>query len=246
MPTDVLLEGVVERLSGRHKSDATRVYRSIVTKIRAKAFAPGERLPNERALALEHGVSRNSIRNALSMLQTQGIVTRRMGSGTYLANKAIARLLEDKPVAQHHDAVPTFVELLEGRLLFEPEMMGLAAKRADEADFRAMHEQLRKMQEAREWIEFKECLYGVHLTFYRATKNRFLTQIFESIIANRRAVDYDGGSEAHAQVGELVREQSVRELKGIIDAVVKRDGKLAIRKAREYFVRILSSLAVYG
>lgn len=223
-----------------------RAHRDLMQRIRAQEFGAGERMPNERDLAGHYGVSRNTIRNILTAMQSQGLVERKMGSGTYLSQTAVHRLVEDKPVASHHDNVPNFVEILEGRMLFEPEMMQLAAKRADESNFAEMREQLRLLREAKEWIDFKERIYGVHLAIYRATKNSFLIQIFGNIIADRRAVDYDGGAQAHSPVSEYVREQTVKELTAMVEALLVRDDKTASKRAKDYFIRILSSVAVYG
>jgi DNA-binding FadR family transcriptional regulator len=238
--------GLVAPIPGSQEPDALHAHRDLMQRIRDGEFAAGERLPTERTLAGHYGVSRNTIRNVLSAMQSHGFVERKMGSGTYLSATAVRRLVDDKPVAPHHDNVPNFVEILEGRMLFEPEMMQLAAKRADASDFDAMREQLRLMRDASDWIEFKERLYGVHMAIFRATKNRFLIQIFESIVADRRAVDYDGGAQTHSPVSEYVREQTLKELNALVEALLQRDDKTAVKRAKDYFVRILSSVAVYG
>jgi DNA-binding FadR family transcriptional regulator len=50
----------------------------------------GAKLPTERALAERLGVSRNVIRRALSVMETEGRVVRRVGSGTYLVKQVAA------------------------------------------------------------------------------------------------------------------------------------------------------------
>ena len=234
------------QLPGNQKSGALQAHRDLTQRIRAREFGPGERLPAERDLARHYGVSRNTMRNVLTAMQAQGFVERKMGSGTYLSPTAVHRLVEDKPVASHHDSVPNFLEILEGRMLFEPAMMQLAAKRADESDFAAMREQLRLLHEAKEWIDFKERIYGVHMAIFKATKNRFLIQIFDNIVADRRAVDYDGGAQMHSPVSQHIHEQTRKELSAMVEALLARDDKTAAKRARDYFIRILSSVAVYG
>ncbi len=241
-------EEISERIIGHDKAAAAVVYRSIMQAIKDGALQAGDKLPNERDLAKRYGTSRSTIRNVFAMMSSHGLVTRKVGSGSFLSDKLLQLLNEssDIPVAAHHQNVPTFSEILEGRLLFEPAMMVLAAKRADEADFAQMRRHLAKIRQAQEWIDFKEHIYGVHQSIFGATKNRFLIQIFESIVADRRAVQYDGRSALHGTINEAIREQTLRELTSVVDALESRDAKAATRLMNEYFSRIYASLSVYG
>lgn len=66
-----------------------RIHHAILEQIRAGRLQPGEKLPSERDLAQKHGVSLMTSRHALAMLHQQGYVIRRVGSGTYVAPKAL-------------------------------------------------------------------------------------------------------------------------------------------------------------
>jgi len=65
-----------------------RLYRQIADQIRARIgkgeVAPGERLPAERDLARQLGVSRPSLREALIALEVEGLLDVRVGSGIYV------------------------------------------------------------------------------------------------------------------------------------------------------------------
>ena len=67
---------------------ADRVYREIRDLLRSGDVVPGQRLPNERKLAEMKGASRTQVRDALLMLQKEGLVERKIGSGTYLSERA--------------------------------------------------------------------------------------------------------------------------------------------------------------
>lgn len=240
-------EDISERIVGQDKAAAGIVYRSIMQSIKDGHLKAGDKLPNERELARRFETSRSTIRNVLAMMTTQGLVTRKVGSGSYLSGGLLQQLQEsDLPVAAYHKDVPTYSEILEGRLLFEPTMMVLAAKRADAEDFEQMHRHLAGIREAHEWLSFKEHIYGVHQAIFLSTKNRFLAQVFENIIADRRAVQYDGRSGLLGPIREPVREQTLKELSSIVEAIEARDGKLATKLANDYFTRIFASLSVYG
>ena len=241
------LTDLSNRISAQDRATATKVYKAILQSIREGSLSAGDKLPNERDLSAQFNTSRNTVRQALSIMSAQGLLERKVGSGTYLSS-ALDTVLGDKdlPVASHHDAVPTYAEILEGRLLFEPAMMGLAAQRADAEDFRRMRQYLAMVRDAHQWIDFKEGMYGVHQAIFQATKNRFLTQIFESVVADRRAVQFDGRSGLHGPVNPQVREQTLQDLGSMVTALEARDGELATRLLKDFFTRILASLSVYG
>ena len=71
-----------------HSIEPRRLYRQIADQLRglvdAGEFAPGSRLPAERELAMQLGVSRPSVREALIALEVEGVIEVRMGSGIYV------------------------------------------------------------------------------------------------------------------------------------------------------------------
>jgi DNA-binding FadR family transcriptional regulator len=87
-------------------------------------FAAGERLPSERQLAARFGVSRPTVREALSALESRSLVVTRVGSGTFVAERDGAA--EPSPVSE--DDSPA--EFMETRLVLEVAVARLAAKRA--------------------------------------------------------------------------------------------------------------------
>ena len=64
---------------------------SIIAQIEAGDLTPGDRLPSERELAERYSVTRITLRQALSILESQGLIIRRQGSGTYIADPKIER-----------------------------------------------------------------------------------------------------------------------------------------------------------
>src|SRR5438552_16381185 len=103
-----------------------RLYRQIADQIRgliqAGEFAPQSRLPAERDLARQLGVSRPSVREALIALEVEGLVEVRVGSGIYVRNPANAKSRSELPA----DTGP--FELLRARWIIEGECAALAAK----------------------------------------------------------------------------------------------------------------------
>lgn len=107
-----------------------RLYREIAEQIRERIeaghFALSARLPSERELAESFDVSRSSVREALIALEISGFVDVRMGSGVYVcARLPVSEGPQDSAAV---DMAP--FELLEARLLLEPECAALAAQHA--------------------------------------------------------------------------------------------------------------------
>ena len=62
-----------------------RIANDVRAQIRDGALAPGQRLPTEDAMATKYGVSKNTIRQAMNVLQAEGLVLKRHGRGTFVS-----------------------------------------------------------------------------------------------------------------------------------------------------------------
>ena len=121
-----------------------RLYRQVADQIRTQIehgqLTVGERLPGERELAEELGVSRPTVREALIALEVEGLIHIRMGSGIY-----VARLPREKPVLLQPDDLEGPFELLRARSLIECAIAEEAARAITPAHIVALDEVLTKM-----------------------------------------------------------------------------------------------------
>jgi DNA-binding FadR family transcriptional regulator len=128
--------------------DNRRLYRQIADQIAALIekgeYGAGARLPPERDLAKQLGVSRPSVREALIALEVEGYVDVRVGSGVYVVGPGPA--LRSPPLPA--DSGP--FELIRARWLIEAECAALAAKDASRAQIRAMEDALDQMEAERD------------------------------------------------------------------------------------------------
>ena len=232
-------------VSTHDRATPSLVYRSLLQSIRDGHMIPGAKLPNERDLARRLNTSRAAVRSALAIMERQGLIRRRVGSGTFLTDDAddVFGRLDQTSVADH-GAVPSFVEIIEGRLLFEPAMMHLVINRADDQDIAAMRGILGEILRAPTWREFKEQIYGLHRQIFAATKNKFLMQIMESILADRRAVLFDG-KDTDKPAPELVRAQTHKELGAVVDAIGERKAKRAEDLISDHLIRTLATINIW-
>ena len=143
---------------------------------------PGSRLPPERELAKQFGVNRASIRQALKALDVMGVVHQRVGDGTYLTQDASTTLSAPLEFLILVDGI-TFQELLETRLIVEPELAARAAQRATEQDLADLERAMKDVEGA--MADGAADLVKRDLVFYeiiwRASGNRICERIFASI-----------------------------------------------------------------
>ncbi|MCY4259400.1 MAG: GntR family transcriptional regulator, partial [Rhodobacteraceae bacterium] len=134
-----------------------RVYTSVRDMLRSGNINPGERIPNERRLAEIHGASRTQIRDALLMLQREGLVERKIGSGTYLSEGAPQIIeLAEASVEMSPERSHNFHETLEARLLIEPSVAARAAEAPTKQFLADLDAALVRIMDATTWLQFKE------------------------------------------------------------------------------------------
>lgn len=232
-------------ISTNERATPSLVYRALLRSIRDGLMVPGAKLPNERDLAQQLNTSRTAVRSALAMMERQGLVSRRVGSGTFLtddADNVFERM--DQTSATPHDGVPSFGEIVEGRLLFEPAMMHLVVNRVQEHEIAEMRRLLGEILAAPTWEDFKESIYALHRAMFAATKNTFLVQIMSSILDDRRAVLFDG-HDTDKPAPDPVKHQTHTDLKSIVDAIAERNGKRAEELVSDHLMRTLATINIW-
>lgn len=96
---------------------------TLFQKIKSQDYPVDTRLPSERSLAAELGVSRNTVREALDVLETKKIIRRRAGSGSFVTFRAKAHEdTESSSVAERTSPLDHLIV----RSIIEPEMVRLA------------------------------------------------------------------------------------------------------------------------
>jgi DNA-binding FadR family transcriptional regulator len=128
--------------------ESQRLYRQIAGQLRTLItggeFEAGTRLPAERDLARQLGVSRPSVREALIALEVEGWVEVRIGSGIYVRQPPAAKPANGKANGAGEWGP---LELMRARELVEGEVAALAAKHARKAQVDAMASALARMQD---------------------------------------------------------------------------------------------------
>ena len=159
-------------------AETQRLYRQIAEQLRRLIqegeFAVGARLPAERDLAQQLGVSRPSVREALIALEVEGVIEVRTGSGIYVCASAKPRKTPRRSRAAFtEDWGP--LEVMSARLLIEAEIAALAATHATRQQVQAIAAALQHMrQEAAQGQVPRHGDEAFHLAIAQACGNSVL------------------------------------------------------------------------
>lgn len=165
---------------------APNIAQNIRDEIANGAWLAGSSLPNERLMAERFGVARNTVRNALSLLEREGLIARQVGRGTIVKGPAsdAIRNLVDKIAG----AAP--IDILNLRLIIEPQAASLAAVTASTGDIGRITEANELMIEAETHDAFERWDNEFHRRIYDASRNEFLISLHRilSVIRSRPAM----------------------------------------------------------
>ena len=192
-------------------------------------LAPGGRLPSERELATSFGVSRSSLRQALKVLEIMGVLSQRVGDGTYLSSSAKAILSEPMQFLILLDGI-SFHELMEARLIVEPELAAQAALRATDEDLLAIRREIDAMEQAsQDPAGLIEHDLRFHQAIFDAAKNRVCGLMF--------AVVHQSLKNLIAMTSRVVSAEHTLVLhRRILNAIRKRDPEEARRRMSEHLL----------
>jgi GntR family transcriptional repressor for pyruvate dehydrogenase complex len=143
-------------------------------------ITPGTKLPPERELAKRFGVNRGSLRQVLKLLEIMGVLTQRVGDGTYLNASAETILNEPLDFLIALDDL-THYELFETRLIVEPELAKRAAERATASDLAALRRAIADMENSRTLKDRLEADIAFHECIFQAAGNRICQLMFRVI-----------------------------------------------------------------
>jgi GntR family transcriptional regulator, transcriptional repressor for pyruvate dehydrogenase complex len=177
----VLKESQMLARSNSSRSATARTVRFIREAIETGRLAPGDRLPSERELALQVGVSRPSVRAALQSLATLGIVHIRHGSGSYVADGLASFAREPvNLLASLHRLTPA--QLLETRRTLEERAVELAAEQATPEQIASIADEVSAMFASTDDVQaFREHDQRFHQMLAQASGNPLLAVLADMV-----------------------------------------------------------------
>jgi DNA-binding FadR family transcriptional regulator len=225
-------------VAARSEKTPDRIARRVLREIRDRKMAAGERLPNEVTMAQEFGVGRASIREALRILETHGLVQIKAGPrGGPVVRQAngvdFGRTMS--MFFSHRGA--TYREVIEARLAFEPMQARLAAERLTDDGLVLLHhvaeigwQSLDASDEV--WVDSSR---GVHRTISALSGNRVLELALGGLLA------VEASYVAHA-VQRKYRPYTLHAHDKIINAIIQRDGDRAEELSRAHMQALVRDI----
>ncbi len=190
----------------------------------------GENLPSEKELVMQLGVSRATLREALRMLETEGLITTKTGpkGGATVHHPNSSNLTRSLALLLQLEKTP-LQTILEARRLLEPLCANLAAERITPAELEELRAALQMMKEnLADTRMYVEAQLRFHLAIFAATHNEVLrlytTSVGELITAQT----------ARVGLSEAARKTGVKACEGILVALENRDGGLAARRVEAH------------
>jgi GntR family transcriptional regulator, uxu operon transcriptional repressor len=228
-----------------------RLAELIMAESERAGLGPGSRLPTERQLAVDLGVTRSGVRLALASLEADGLISREVGRGTFFsgaAGQAFDALRESPgeaagkvagyPAPAATDFAPADVMTI--RRLLEPQALPLVVMWATARDFAEMERCVAGGDQAVNYEEFETWDLALHRAIMAAAHSPLLAALY-SVVESAR----------HGQVwGDLKRRSASSQRRAvyqedhraIVTALRARDADAAIESMRTHLTRVAGHL----
>jgi GntR family transcriptional regulator, transcriptional repressor for pyruvate dehydrogenase complex len=217
----------------------SRLYEQLVERLLALVheldLKPGDRLPPERELAADLGVSRASVRQALVVLEVQGLVEVRHGEGAVLLETTRQHEAIVSGVTAHRRRLP---EVIEAREALEVQLASLAAQRRTPEDLdqidRALAEMAAEVERGERGLDGDERFHGAVTA---AARSGLLADLMTEISAAIRESRVESLSQPERP------RQSLASHRRIAEAIRAGDADVAASAMREH-IRLVSDVAL--
>lgn len=206
--------------------------------ISERSYLPGDRIPNEFELAGELGIARGTVREAIKFLISRNVLYIRRGVGTFVSDNPG---LVDDPWGLHFQLNEAEIasQLLEIRLILEPEMARLAAQRATNEEIEAIKQCCKKTEDKIfSGQPHQEEDVAFHLAISNASHNIVAASILNQVFAQSIPM------QATLSRNNLLKETIDTHSK-VCEAIEKHNGDLAydnMKKHIEYNQQVINKL----
>ncbi|MEC5293485.1 MULTISPECIES: FadR/GntR family transcriptional regulator [unclassified Aurantimonas] len=205
--------------------------------VKQRDMKPGDRLPSQRELSEALGLSRPSLREAISVLETLGIVRSEPGRGVFVCDQQHAAQVPGwRFGAQYSEE-----EVYQVRLCIEPEMTALAALRLDAgqlAELGALIDYMHQASQHDDLVKVAACDNAFHRLLCDACDNRMLAEVYHNMLA------FVEESQRRPLIKTKSVWETIREHEEILKAVEQRNPQGAHRNMRQHLLGAASRMGI--
>jgi DNA-binding FadR family transcriptional regulator len=221
---------------GNAKAGATTSH--VATQLRNRIldgqYTYEERLPAERHLAEEFNVSRGTIRSVLQILEQQHLVTRQIGSGTYVSHRELTS-------HQEISSITSPLEMVEVRIALEPQIVRLAIANASYRDLEELRKALHQCENCGgDSEQFARADTTFHMALAHCSKNKLLFWVYERISEVR------GSSQWRNMKAKLLTPERInyynQQHRAIYEAIAERDASEANKLIKKHLYGVQDDL----
>lgn len=178
---------------------------------------PGERLPSERDLSSQLGISRGILREALKTLESLGYLNRKPGGGTFIRELSIRN--EELPLSDLLKRA-TYLDYLEVREMFEQKVVELAIERASEKELEELEDLVKLLENSKSTTEL---VLQFHHKLASTTRNIIMINFMQE----NYQIHKDFVVTSDVKENELRKKMILQEHLAILNAVKSRNLKEA-------------------
>lgn len=193
------------------------------------AFPIHARLPPERTLANELGISRGLLRSTLAQLEAEGRIWRHVGQGTFVGGRAPGTKSEIALISNRTSPA----EVFEARLAIEPQCASYAALHATLDDINHISHCIQKMDRAPNKTNYFRWDATLHRAIVEATHNTLLLDLYDAISSTRDQLVWCELFHA-ADPDDVGMERVRQQHHAILEAIRRRNAATAARRMRQH------------
>jgi DNA-binding FadR family transcriptional regulator len=234
-----------------HVERGLRLAERILAMSELAGLLPGSRLPTERQLSIDLGVTRSSVRHALAILEAQGSISREVGRGTFLRDvpalhapgpPAATGLPRSREATEPATADFAPADVMTIRRLLEPPAMSLVVAWATAGDLEEIGRCLASGSRATSFEEFETWDLALHHCIMAASHSPLLVALYGAIEAARHGQVW--GDLKRRSASSERRKQYQADHQALVDALRSRDSGRAVEAMRLHLARVQEHLNV--
>ncbi len=206
----------------------------LIDAIRQQKLSPGEKLPPERAIANEMGLSRNTIREAISALQIMGVLETRQSQGNFIVN-AVDKNNYDTLISLIFKNEENPFALIDARIAFEPGAAVLAGRVSNNEDIYGLSAcfiKIKKALLAYDIETYRQQDHAFHLRIAQLTRNPLIINTISSLLNAMNQPLWQ--TMKKALVDTRLQEDRIREHEAIFQAIADRDETAILNAVRTH------------